>query len=597
MIKQKPKSYGFYFMKHGLIFLGVWIVILYVGIRILNANVANILEQDVKESYYNFKEDLMQSVKADSVEKRQAALMLVMPNCLYPEQPVSYAGISSVAYIVDTQTQETVGLTDCNAKEYTLMVIFDKDKDYANQGVSGDWTNMYETVFYCKNEELKQYLGDLENRLEAWKERIGEAENNSIKQEFLVLIESYYYWDAYFLPGRITVKYEERNGLGNLRREEILETITCEPEHPENYEYVEVDSEKQHVYSNISQLYSDNGDVLNRWNALRDRAKKYVDQIDEETRNDYYDPYRESISDETYYTMPKTRFYARKFFFRDATGKIYKAVFYCEADTEELMFHSIFLNDVLTLYGISFIILFVIAFLTSEWEYRKKRYVFMTEGYRDMLVDSMAHDLKSPLMAISGYAENLKDNLKENQLEKSEYYAEKIYDNAGYVNSLITKNLEALRYDHQAKKLVKQRLDLRKLFEEAVQRHQNELEERNLHVTMEGESQAKGDEEMLQRVADNLIANCIRYGSEEGEIKIAFGTNKLVLQNQTELTYQGNLKKLWEPFVRGEESRSGKGTGLGLAITANVLDRHGWKYSLGYDKEKKLFTCTIRFRP
>ena len=33
---------------------------------------------------------------------------------------------------------------------------------------------------------------------------------------------------------------------------------------------------------------------------------------------------------------------------------------------------------------------------------------------------------------------------------------------------------------------------------------------------------------------------------------------------------------------------------LGLAIAANVLDRHGWKYSLSYERESKYFTCTIR---
>ena len=68
-----------------------------------------------------------------------------------------------------------------------------------------------------------------------------------------------------------------------------------------------------------------------------------------------------------------------------------------------------------------------------------------------------------------------------------------------------------------------------------------------------------------------------------------------MIQNQTDIEYQGNLKKLWEPFVRGEESRTGKGTGLGLSIAANVLDRHGWRYSLEYDKETHLFTCRIRF--
>ncbi|MBQ9488552.1 MAG: hypothetical protein IJU80_01315, partial [Lachnospiraceae bacterium] len=66
------------------------------------------------------------------------------------------------------------------------------------------------------------------------------------------------------------------------------------------------------------------------------------------------------------------------------------------------------------------------------------------------------------------------------------------------------------------------------------------------------------------------------------------------VQNTTDIEYKGSLKKLWEPFVRGEDSRTGRGTGMGLAIVANVLDRHSWKYQLKYDKEKKLFLCLVK---
>ena len=66
------------------------------------------------------------------------------------------------------------------------------------------------------------------------------------------------------------------------------------------------------------------------------------------------------------------------------------------------------------------------------------------------------------------------------------------------------------------------------------------------------------------------------------------------MKNETEIPYEGKLKRLWEPFARGEDSRTGKGTGLGLAIVANVLDRHDWKYRLSYDKETKLFQCEIK---
>ena len=110
---------------------------------------------------------------------------------------------------------------------------------------------------------------------------------------------------------------------------------------------------------------------------------------------------------------------------------------------------------------------------------------------------------------------------------------------------------------------------------------------------MEGELTARGDQELLQKVAENLVTNAIRYGKAGCNIQVNFHQREILIQNETELTYQGKLKQLWEPFVRGEESRSGSGTGMGLAIVANVLDRHGWKYELHYDKETKVFQCKI----
>ena len=137
-------------------------------------------------------------------------------------------------------------------------------------------------------------------------------------------------------------------------------------------------------------------------------------------------------------------------------------------------------------------------------------------------------------------------------------------------------------------------MNMRGLFEEAFDRYQGDIEKQKLKVTLEGELNVKGDEALLQKVAENLVTNCVRYTSEGGEITVTFQKRGFTVQNATDIEYKGSLKKLWEPFVRGEDSRTGRGTGMGLAIVSNVLDRHSWKYQLKYDKEKKLFICHVK---
>ena len=229
--------------------------------------------------------------------------------------------------------------------------------------------------------------------------------------------------------------------------------------------------------------------------------------------------------------------------------------------------------------------------LIAYIDYLRKRHVFMTEEYRNALMDSMAHDLKSPLMAISGYAENLVEHVND---DKREHYAEQIQKSVDYMNGIVIHNLEILKFDKDRRKPVRKDTDLRKLFEEAFDRYRGEVEEHKLKLELEGELVEKGDEELLQRAVENLVTNWIRYTPDGGSITLYFSRHRFRIVNDTEIEYSGSLKKLWEPFVRGEESRTGKGTGLGLAIVANVLDRHSWKYRLHYDKVHKTFLCEIR---
>ena len=591
MKDKKPKGFGFYFLKHFIMFFMIWVFLAIAVLCFMDYSAGKWFEQECADEYYSQKENILTCIKGHSMDEKQALITLFLPNWYLPFGERIY---NAITYIVDDETGEVVGLTDKSLDELIDFIVVEKGKTYERQRISGEVFEYYDEVYYCDKETLKQYLGDLDQRIESWKAKKGDAESSGIKREFQLLINSYYVKGSILLPGSVSIKFVETNGLGIVREEEILETMTYKPQNPTDYEYCEFDTEQKYVYGRLDLVYSEDQELRAKWNAFRDRAGEMEKKIDLSLRNDYYDPSLVTQSEEKYLFFPKTRYYMREFRFADCTGHVYKAVYYSECDAMMALIAKYAFYDIVEAGILITLAFFVCAFLISEWEYRKKRYKYMTEGYRNMLVDSMAHDLKSPLMAISGYAENLKENLKENRLEKSEYYAEKIYDTAGYLNSLITRNLEVLRYDHQFKKLAKTKLDLRKLFEEVIQRHQGELDVRELTVTMEGEAQVKGNEEMLQSVAENLIANCIRHASPKSVVKLIFEKNKFTIQNQTDIIYKGNLKKLWEPFVRGEESRNGKGTGLGLAIVAHILDRHGWKYCLKYDKEKKIFSCEIK---
>ncbi len=591
MKREKPKNYGFYFLKHGIIVFTIWAIVLIAVSLWVERTMAARFEKKASEDYFSFKTDVMQCVKEDAMENKEASLIAFLPNYYRPFfDELEY---QSLAYVIDNETGKTVGLTDKCNDEVEVIFVFDRGMDQPRQGISGELVGVYDRGYYCDKATLKEYMGDLEDRLLDWKKKKGEPEDQHIKRNYEIKLESFYYKDSYFLPGKVTVTYKEINARGIVREEEVLEVVSFEPENPSDYHFKEIDPEKEFVYGDLSKVYTEDPLQREKWQEFLYRARSLDAQMDHSLRNEYYDPYIIYKSDEKFMFVPKMQAIAREFLFSDVTGHVYKAVFYEECKTWNLL--SFYDYDIIKFAFITLpIICFIVTFLTSEWEYRKKRYVYLTEGYRDFLVDSMAHDLKSPLMAISGYAENLKENLKENNLTKSSYYAEKIYDNAGYVNNLLMNNLNVLQRNSKLQKLVKTEINLKELFEEAFTRHGGEMEQRKLTLNVQGELRAKGDGEMLKKAADNLVTNCIRYAVEGSEIVLQFEKKTIILQNRTEVPLKGNLKKLWEPFVRGEESRGGKGTGLGFAIVANVLERHGWKYFLKYEKETQTFCCMIK---
>ncbi|MBQ1923105.1 MAG: HAMP domain-containing histidine kinase [Lachnospiraceae bacterium] len=94
----------------------------------------------------------------------------------------------------------------------------------------------------------------------------------------------------------------------------------------------------------------------------------------------------------------------------------------------------------------------------------------------------------------------------------------------------------------------------------------------------------RGNEELLRRMASNLIGNALRYGKEKGHIWVRLyrkeeGTFLEVEDDGPGIPYP-EQKKVFERFYRGDAARSGKGSGLGLSIVRQTALTHGGKVTL-----------------
>lgn len=226
--------------------------------------------------------------------------------------------------------------------------------------------------------------------------------------------------------------------------------------------------------------------------------------------------------------------------------------------------------------------------------------------YRKRTTEEMAHDLKTPLAAISGYSELLEENwttepaemrpgshveTDEKKEEENLKYVRKIRENVMELNRIVEGILFFSKMDGRNGNPVSEPTNLRRLVEESVKKSEYQLNQRGLTVdVIGGSSYWNTDPDVLSLVCNNLISNCARYADPESEVKIRLSDKEIEFKNR----YSGkieNVDDLRRPFVKGDAARGEEGTGLGLAIVDNDLKLLG----LGFKLECKggFFVATI----
>lgn len=232
----------------------------------------------------------------------------------------------------------------------------------------------------------------------------------------------------------------------------------------------------------------------------------------------------------------------------------------------------------------------LISFLWSRFTYVRLKARYELEDYQRNLTNAMAHDLKSPLMILSGMAENLKENV---HTEKREYYAEEMLKNIADMNRMIEQSLGFSKLSQTGRVGRKTEVDMRAQTDALIGKYKELAEAQGQHISVTGEGQMRGNEAMLRQMIDNLLQNAILHGEEDGQIEINIGNGIYQIRN----TYTGTLttedaKKLLKPYAKEEDRKRTGGHGLGLSIVKEIVKLHRGKLELNV--EYAVFEVSVR---
>ena len=198
---------------------------------------------------------------------------------------------------------------------------------------------------------------------------------------------------------------------------------------------------------------------------------------------------------------------------------------------------------------------------------------------RQEFTANVSHELKTPLTAISGYAELIGNGMtgKEDTIR----FSNEIHSNANRLLSLINDIIKLSELDEADHQMEMERIDLYKLAENCVQMMQVTAEKQGIWLTLQGESaMAMANKGLMDEVFYNLCSNAIRYNKPGGSVTVTVGTKDERPFLSVADTGIGIPKecqeRVFERFYRVDKSRSKStgGTGLGLAIVKHIVAQH-----------------------
>ena len=192
---------------------------------------------------------------------------------------------------------------------------------------------------------------------------------------------------------------------------------------------------------------------------------------------------------------------------------------------------------------------------------------------------NVSHELKTPLHAISGYAE-----LLENEMVKSEdikEFAGKISAEASRLTRLVEDIIDLTKLDNGGSDMEREDCDLFVIAQNAVGSLENTASQADITITIEGVSAPmKGIPHVLYSIVYNLCDNAIKYNHRGGEVRVTVERQDAATVLSVSDTGVGipeeSLDRIFERFYRVDKRRSKSvgGTGLGLSIVKHAVNIH-----------------------
>ena len=237
---------------------------------------------------------------------------------------------------------------------------------------------------------------------------------------------------------------------------------------------------------------------------------------------------------------------------------------------------------------IIFLFFFIIGIILCLTIWKVLRVEMLQERKRADMTNALAHDIKTPLFVINGFAYSLKEDIDS---ENRDSYLDRIIMQTDEINNLVHNMLELTKLDSGAMSLNKTEFDINEMISSILENYKTLRDGKTISFECGDSCIISGDKDLIKTALRNLIDNAVKYSLKDSVINIVTDEKTLTISNKSEPLTKSDLKKIWQPYVRKDKSRHKSGNGLGLSIVRSILVLHKVKFDITM-KEKD----TVVFR-
>ncbi len=210
---------------------------------------------------------------------------------------------------------------------------------------------------------------------------------------------------------------------------------------------------------------------------------------------------------------------------------------------------------------------------------------------RQEFTANVSHELKTPLHAISGYAELLENEMvKEKDIKP---FAGKIREESTRMTKLVEDIIDLTKLDNGGVEMKWEDCDLYRIAENAVDSLEAPATALGVEVTVGGsDAPVRAIPQLLYSIVYNLCDNGIKYNHSGGKVEVDVQQttyNTVLRVKDTGIGIpEESRERIFERFYRVDKSRSKEvgGTGLGLSIVKHAVLVHGGKIEVNSEVGK-----------